>query len=239
MTGQAAVAREPLTTYDALAKRIDHSLVAPELSEDQVRDGCYQASEYGVACAIVRPCDVDVAIRTLRGSGVRVGAVAGFPHGSSTTGAKLYEVRDLVRRGVAEIDTVINLGKLHSRQFRYLETELEQIATACREENVVVKVILESPGLPLDLKIIACRIAKRAAVDFVQTCTGFAANPCTAEDLRLLAEKCNPIAKVKAAGRIRTLEAALEMYNAGADRLGLTRTATILDAWKKQLAAAP
>ena len=238
MTEPAAIVREPLGSYDALAKLIDHSLLDPDLSEDQVRDGCYQASEYGVACAIVRPCDVDVAIRTLRGSGVRVGSVADFPHGSATTGAKIYEVRDLVRRGVAEIDTVINRGKLYSRQFRYLETELEQLAAACREENVVVKLILECPGLPLDLKIIACRIAKRAGVHFVSTCTGFGPN-CTPEDVRLLVEKCNPLANVKAAGGISTLDAALDMYNAGADRLSLTQTASILDEWKKHLAANP
>ena len=229
--------REPLGSYEALAKMIDQSLVAPELSEDQVREGCALAAEYDVASVSVRPSDVDIALRALRGTGVRVGSVAGFPHGSATTGAKLYEIRDLLRRGATEIDAVINIGKLISRQFPYLETELVQMATACHGEGAILKVIIETAYLAEDLKLIACKIAKRAEADFLSTSTGFAPSGCKADDVRFLYAKCAPRVKVKAAGGIRTLEAALEIYEAGADRIGATRTASMLDAWKAHLAA--
>jgi deoxyribose-phosphate aldolase len=183
----------------------------------------------------VRPSDVDIAVRALRGSEVRVGSVTGFPHGSQTTAAKLYEMRDLLRRGAREIDAVLNIGKLLSRQFPYLETELVQMSQACHGEGAILKVILENAYLTDELKLIACKIAKRAEVDFVKTSTGFAPSGCTVEDVRLMYAKCAPRVKVKAAGGIRTMEAALEIYAAGADRIGATRTASMLDAWKAHL----
>src|SRR5437764_972290 len=110
-------ARPPLTTYESLAKLIDHSLVRPELTEEQVGAGCELARRYDVASVTVRPCDIDVAVRILEGSGVAAGSVSGFPHGDQNTGTKLYETRDLLRRGAKEIDMVINISKLLSRQF--------------------------------------------------------------------------------------------------------------------------
>jgi len=228
--------RPPLTTYEDLARRIDHSLVRPELTDDDIRDGCELAERYGVASVTVRPSDVDIAVRSLRGTAVAVGSVAGFPHGSQTTGAKLFECRDLIRRGAREIDAVVNIGKLLSRQFQYVETELVQMAGACRSEGVLLKVILENAYLTQDLKIIACKIAKRAEVDFVKTSTGFAPSGCTLDDVRLLYSKCHPRVRVKAAAGVRTLEAALAVYEAGADRIGATQTAAVLDAWKAHLA---
>jgi deoxyribose-phosphate aldolase len=218
---------------------IDHSLVRPELTEDQVREGCDLAAAYGVASVSVRPSDVDIAVRALRGTEVRVGSVTGFPHGSPTTASKLYEMRDLLRRGAKEIDAVLNIGKLVSRQFPYVETELVQMAQACHGEGAILKVILENAYLTDDLKLIACKIAKRAEADFVKTSTGFAPTGCTVDDVRLMYAKCSPRVKVKAAGGIRTMEAALEIYAAGADRIGATRTASMLDAWKAHLSAQP
>jgi deoxyribose-phosphate aldolase len=215
---------------------IDHSLVRPELTEDQVRQGCQLALDYETASVSVRPSDVDLAVRQLRGTSVRVGSITGFPHGDSNTATKLYEARDLIRRGAQEIDMVLNIGKLISRQFPYVETELVQMANACRGEGVILKVILENCYLTEDLKIIACKIAKRAEVDYVKTSTGFAPGGCTMEDLRLMYAKCQPRVKVKAAAGIRTLEKALEAYHTGADRIGATATAAILDAWRSQLA---
>jgi deoxyribose-phosphate aldolase len=229
--------REPLGSYEALAKMIDHSLVRPELSDDQVREGCALAAEYQVASVSVRPSDVDIALRSLRGTGLKVGSIVGFPHGSTTTAAKLYEMRDLLRRGATEIDAVINIGKLISRQFPYVETELVQMASACHGEGAVLKVILENAYLTEELKLIACKIAKRAEADFVKTSTGFAPGGGTVEDVRLMYAKCAGKVKVKAAGGISTLASALEMYEAGADRIGTTSTAAILDGWKAELAA--
>lgn len=237
MTPMQSQGRPPLTSYEDLAQMIDHSLLRPELTEQQVREGCELAARYRVATVTVRPADLDLAVRWMAGSDVLVTSVAGFPHGSTTMAAKLYEVRDLVRRGAREIDAVLNIGKLLSRQFDYVETEIKQLADACHEAGVLLKVILENAYLTDELKIIACRIATAARADFVKTSTGFAPSGCTLEDLRLMRRHAGANVRVKAAGGVRTLEAALEVYQAGADRFGATATAQILDAWRARLAS--
>lgn len=237
MDPNVAEARPALTTYEQLAKMIDHSLLRPELTEEQVAEGCRVAADYQVASVTVRPSDVDLARRMMDGTGVAVGSVAGFPHGSQTTPTKLYECRDLLRRGAREVDMVINIGKLLSRQFQYLEAELQQMAAACREQGAILKVIFENAYLTDELKVIACRIATRAGVDFVKTSTGFASTGYTLEDLLLMRRHADPSIRVKAAGGVRTLEKALEVYQAGCDRFGATATVTILEDWKMHLAA--
>jgi deoxyribose-phosphate aldolase len=218
---------------------IDHSLVRPELSEEQVEEGCRIARQYDVASVSVRPSDVDLAVQWLSGSAVAVGSLAGFPHGSSTTAAKLYEVRDLLRRGAAEIDMVLNIGKLLSRRFQYVETELRQMAEACHESGALLKVIFENAYLSDELKIIACKISTRAGADFVKTSTGFAPSGCTITDLRLMRAHCGPQVRIKAAGGVRTLDKAIEVYQAGCDRVGATATVSILEDWKRRLAEQP
>jgi deoxyribose-phosphate aldolase len=230
------IERPLLETYEALAKMIDHSLLRPELSEEDVAEGCRVAAQYQVASVTARPSDVDLAVRWMEGTGVLVGSVVGFPHGASTTAAKLYECRDLLRRGAKEIDMVINIGKMISRQFQYVESELLQMANECHQAGAILKVIFENAYLTDDLKVIACRICKRARVDFAKTSTGFAPTGYGAEDLRLMVRLCGERVKVKAAGGVRTLEKALEVYQLGAARFGATATATILEDWKAYLA---
>jgi len=228
----------PPTTYLDLAKMVDHSLLRPELTEEQVSEGCRIAREYHVASVTVRPADVDLAAGWMAGSGVPVGSVAGFPHGSQTTPAKLYEARDLLRRGAREIDMVLNIGKLISRQFQFVETELAQMAQVCHEAGAILKVIFENAYLTNELKIIACQVATRAGADFVKTSTGFAPTGATLEDLRLMRAHAGPHVQVKAAGGVRSLERALEVRQAGCSRFGATATVTILEDWKARLAAA-
>ncbi len=237
MTTQAIPVRPPLRRYEELAKMIDHSLVRPELTDDDVRAGCELARSYDVACVVVRPCDLETAVRVMEGSSVKVASVAGFPHGSSTTAVKLYEARDVLRRGAREIDMVINIAKLRSRQFEYVETELLQMAETCHKEGALLKVIFENAYLTDELKIIACRICGRAGVDFAKTSTGFAPTGCTLEDLRLMRAHLPAHVALKAAGGVRSLEKAKEVYDAGCTRFGATATAAILDAWKAELAA--
>ncbi len=232
-----AQARPPLTTYEALARMIDHSLLRPELGDPQVAEGCQVAQEYGVASVTVRPSDIDLAVRLMDGSGVPVGTVAGFPHGAETTATKLYECRDALRRGAREVDMVLNIGKLLSRGFQYVESEIQQMASACHDQGAILKVIFENAYLTDELKIVACRISSRAGADFVKTSTGFAPTGATLEDLRLMRQHASPGVKVKAAGGVRTLERALEVYEAGSDRFGATATISILGDWKKRLAA--
>ncbi len=229
--------RPPLASYEELAKMIDHSLLRPELTEEQVAEGCRIARQYNVATVTVRPADVDLAVRWMEASGVPVGSVAGFPHGDSTTAAKLYEARDLLRRGAREIDMVLNIGKLISRQFQYVETELLQMADACHEAGAILKVIFENAYLTDELKIVACKISTRAGVDFVKTSTGFAPTGATIEDLRLMRRCVGPEVRVKAAGGVRTLDKAIEVCQVGCARFGATATVKILEDWKARLAA--
>lgn len=231
--------RPPLTTYHSLAKMIDHSLLRPQLTEQQVIEGCEIARRYEVANVTVRPCDADLAVRLTGGSGVIVGAVAGFPHGANTTAVKLYEIRDLLRRGAKEIDMVINVAKLLSREFQYVETELLQAADICHQQGALLKVIFENAYLTDELKIVACRICARVGADFVKTSTGFAPSGYTLEDLRLMRANTPPEIQIKAAGGVRTLAQAMEVYEVGCTRFGATATVEILNAWKAQLAAAP
>jgi deoxyribose-phosphate aldolase len=191
-------------------------MLSPHLTENDVRDGCDLAARYHVATVTVRPADVDIAVRTLRGTGVAVASVAGFPHGSSNTATKLYEVRDLIRRGCREIDISMNTGKLRSRQFIHIETELLQAAKACHEEGAKLKVIIETAFLDLELKLIACKLVKRTESDFAVTSSGFAPAGAKVEDVRLMAEKCRYRAGVKAAQGIDSLDFALALYQAGA-----------------------
>lgn len=235
MDQNSAVTRPPLATYEGLAKMIDHSLVRPELTDEQVIAGCEIARRYQVASVSVRPCDVDVAVRLLNGSGVAVGSLAGFPHGSSTTAVKLYEIRDGLRRGAREVDMVLNISKLLSRQFQYVEMELVQCAEECHKQGALLKVIFENAFLTDELKIVACRISARAEVDFVKTSTAFAPTGYTVEDLKLMRAHTPDHIGVKAAGGVRTLEKALEVYQVGCSRFGATATAAILDAWKARL----
>ena len=229
-------ARPPLTSYEGLAKMIDHSLLRPELTEEQVIEGCRLARAYNVASVCGRPCDADLIVRELEGCTVLPSSVVGFPHGSNTTAVKLYETRDMLRRGIKEVDMVLNIGKLLSRQFQYVEMEIQQIAQACHESGAILKVIFENAYLAEDLKVIACKISKRAEADYVKTSTGFAPSGYTREDLLLMKRMVGDRAKVKAAGGVRTLETALEVYECGCDRFGATQTGPILEAWKARLA---
>src|ERR1035437_10471488 len=125
----------PLTTRESLAILIDHPLVKPELTDEQVIEGLELAKRYRIACVSVRPCDIDLAVRTLQGSSVKPGAVCGFPHGSQNTATKLYEARDLLRRGAREIDMVIAISKLVSREFQHVQMELLQMSELCHRSE--------------------------------------------------------------------------------------------------------
>lgn len=231
--------RPPLTSLEQVAKMIDHALVRPDLTDEQVLAGCELALRYNVASVSVRPCDIDLAVRLLAGSEVRPGAVSGFPHGNTTTPAKLYETRDLLRRGAKEIDMVINYGKLLSRQFQYVESELLQMADLCHQQGALLKVIFENAWLTDELKIIACRLCERAGVDFAKTSTGFAPSGYTLADIRLMRANLPDSIGIKAAGGVRNADTLLEVYAAGCARVGATQTAAILDEWKSRLSAGP
>jgi deoxyribose-phosphate aldolase len=221
-------------TYEDLARLIDHTLVQPHLTDSQVVDGLGVARRLGLAVAVVRPCDIDLAVRTLQGSSVRPGAVCSFPHGSANTATKLYEARDLLRRGAKAIEMVIGVSKLLSREFQHVQTELLQMAESCHKEGATLTVILETGYLTDELKIIACRCAERAEADFVATGTGFAA-VYSLDDIRLM-RKHVPEEMGVTASAVRTLDEALAALEAGAGRIATAEPAALLDEWKRRLA---
>jgi deoxyribose-phosphate aldolase len=227
-----------LTTYEDLARLIDHSLVRPELTDVQVLAGLETAKKYKVAGATVRACDIDLAARTLAGSSVRAGAVCGFPHGSQNTATKLYEARDLLRRGAREIEMVATVSKLLSREFQHVQTELLQMSELCHKEGATLTVILENAYLTPELTIIACRCCERAEVDLVSGSTGFAAGAAgrnAIEDVKLMRQHVPEETGVKAAAG--TLDEVLALADAGVTRIATEASAGILEEWKARLAS--
>ena len=214
-------------TYQDLAGLAEYSLVRTDFSEEDIARGCELAKQHGLAAVIVRPSDVDSAARWV-GSSLRLASVVDVPFGCSTTSAKTFAARDLLRRGVKEIDTVMNTGKLISRQFQYIEMELLQMADACHESQAILKVHLENEYLNDELKIVACRIAKRAGVDYLSSAS--------LEDIALLTAHAREKLKFKSTAQIDNLESALAFRESGCTRLQLTNPQLILDAWKTHLA---
>jgi deoxyribose-phosphate aldolase len=226
---------ESLTTYEAFAARVSLTVLNPELAEKEAALGCELAKRLGLRSVTVRPCDIDVAVRILSGSAVIAGSVAGFPHGDSNTGVKLYEARDLLRRGAREIDMTINISKLRSRQFQYVDMEVMQMSEACRKEGATLRITLETGYLSDEEKIVACRMCGRAEVPVVKTATGFGP-PALASDIALLRKHLPEDAAVEAAGT-DTLELAREAFEAGAARVSTANPAPLLSAWRAHLAA--
>ena len=226
---------KPQLTYDDIAQMIEHEVLHPELSEEDVRAGCEIARQYRIASVVVRPSDVDLAAGWMQGSGVTVSSIVSFPHGWSTTSAKLYEARDLLRRGVKGIDTVLNLGKIVSRQFQYVEMELQQMAQACHEAGAILTVTFENAYLAEDLKTIACRISKRAEADYARTSTPFSSTSYSLDDISLMHRLCGERVRVKAGSGIETLSDVLAVRSAGCSRVVTAATVAILEALKKEL----
>ena len=210
----------------------------PELNDVQVLEGLELVKRYRMGLVLVRPCDIDLAVRTLAGSAVTPGAVCGYPHGSANTATKLYEVRDLLRRGARAIDMVAPVSKLLSREFQHVQMELLQVAELCHSEGATLRITLENAYLTDELKIIACRCAERADVDSVATSTGFAPSDYTLDDLRLMRKHLPEETVVAAQGAIRTVDEALAIHEAGAERIVTGAAAELLEAWKARLAGA-
>lgn len=212
-----------------IAKMIDHSLLKPELTIQQVIEGCRLAREYDVASVCVKPCDVKLAKKELAGSDVLVTTVIGFPHGAHTTEAKVFEAKQAIKDGAVELDMVLNIGRLLSRDFDYVEDDIRAVVEVAHAQDVKVKVILENCYLTDELKEIACRICEKAGADFVKTSTGYGTSGANIKDIELMRRVCSSKVKIKAAGGVRTLDAALAVKRAGATRFGATATKNILD----------
>lgn len=226
----AAFVKQALAGRRALASVIDHTLLKPEATRDQVRKLCTEAAEYRFACAMVNPAWVATAYSALAGSGVPVGAVVGFPLGASLTTTKREEAVALLRLGARELDMVLNIGLLKSGENAQVQNDIRGVAQVAHDGGAILKVILETSLLNLEEKLRACELACAAGADFLKTSTGFSTGGATAADVALLRGVAGGRCGVKASGGIRTLEDARAMLEAGANRIGASASVAIVEA---------
>jgi deoxyribose-phosphate aldolase len=214
-------------TYEQLAGTIDHSLLKPMLTTDDVIAGCKLAADYRVVSVCVRPADVTLAASELKGTDVAVGTVISFPHGDSTTSIKVAEAKQAMEDGAVELDMVLNIGWLLSGRDEEVQEDIAAVVDV--SGNALVKVIFENAYLTDAQKVTACHLSEAAGADYVKTSTGYAPTGATVEDIRLMRANVSQRMKVKAAHGVRTLDALLAVIEAGAERCGATATATMLD----------
>lgn len=210
---------EQVITGPQVARLIDHTLLKPDSTEDQVVTLCEEAKEYGFATVCINPYWVSTAARELKGSKVGITTVVGFPLGSTSTFTKISEARDAIAAGATEIDMVINIGALKSGDYEAVKKDIEGVVLACKGQ-AVVKVILETGYLTIDEKKKACMLSKMAGADFVKTSTGFGPGCATPEDIKLMRDTVGPEMGVKASACVRDLDTARKMVSAGATRIG-------------------
>lgn len=231
---------------------IDHSLLHPTMTDQELEDGCKLAAKYGVASVCIKPYAVKRAAELLKGTGVVVGAVIGFPHGNSCTESKRYETELACRDGAVEIDMVINLGKALSGDWEYVERDVKAVCDEAHQRGAKVKVILENDYLTKggaglssdDFKKKLCQICERASADWVKTSSGygFVKQPdgnynykgATEHDLALMRASVSPKVQVKAAGGVRDLDGLSKVRDLGATRCGATATAAMLDEYRRR-----
>jgi deoxyribose-phosphate aldolase len=224
-----------------VAAMIDHTLLKPDATRQDIEKLCREAAEFHFATVCINPSWVTLAARLLRGSGVGVCTVVGFPLGATTADVKHYETRRAIFDGASEIDMVINIGALKSGDLQTVERDIAAVVEPCREANVVSKVILEVALLTDDEKIAASTLSKAAGADFVKTSTGFASGGATAHDVALMRRVVGAEMGVKAAGGVRDYEGLKAMVAAGATRVGASAGVKIVQESKgqKTTAAAP
>ncbi len=216
-------------TYEEIAGMIDHSLLKPTLTDNELIEGCKLADKYKVATVCVRPCDVKMATETLENSNVLVTTVIGFPLGTTTMATKMIETTEAIENGARELDIVINMGKMKSGEYSYIKAELSVITSFAHAKDVKVKVIFENCYLTDEEKIQACEICSEVGVDWVKTSTGFGTGGAEESDTLLMRKNCKPEIQVKAAGGIRTLEQVIKYKELGCTRIGTSETVGILD----------
>jgi len=211
-----------------LSRLIDHTLLKPEVTRDQIVRLCDEARRHGFASVCVNPCHVRLCADLLETSGVAVCTVVGFPLGATSPEVKAFEARRAIQDGATEIDMVINIGALKAGDGELVEREISDIVRVCHGEGAILKVIIETALLSDDEKVTACRLAKAAGADFVKTSTGFGPGGATVEDVAMMRRVVGAEMGVKAAGGIRTRADAEAMIAAGADRIGASASVTII-----------
>jgi deoxyribose-phosphate aldolase len=214
--------------WHSVARCLDSTLLKPETTRDQVVALCEEAARFEMATVFVHPSYIALAHEILRGTLTNLGTPVGFPLGAALTTTKRFEAAEAMRLGAQELDIVMNIGALKSGDRRLVELDIRGVVEIAHAGGAVLKVILETPLLSLDEKIIACELSIQAGADFVKTCTGFAGGGATVDDILLMRGVVGERARIKAAGGIRTAADAIRMLEAGADRIGTSAAAQIL-----------
>lgn len=219
----------PEATYRNIAKMIDHSLLQQTLTDQELEQGCALARAHDVASVCIKPYYVGRTRELLAGSSVAVGTTVGFPHGGHVTAIKVAEAEQAMEDGAAELDMVVNIGKVLSKDWSFVSADIQAVVEAAHSRKAIVKVIFENCFLADEHKERLCQICGEVKADFVKTSTGYGASGATDEDLRLM-RRCSPAhVQVKAAGGVRTLERLLAVRALGVTRVGATATRAILE----------
>jgi deoxyribose-phosphate aldolase len=223
--------------YSQIAKMIDHSLLQPILTDTELEAGCKMAREYDVASVCIKPYAVTQARGWLRGSSVAVGTTVGFPHGGHVTRIKVAEAEQALSDGARELDMVVNIGKVLTKDWRYVAEDIEAVVDVSHAGRALVKVIFENCFLQDEHKEQLCRICAEVGADFVKTSTGYGDGGALDEDLKLMRRCSPPEVQIKAAGGIRTFDRLLAVRALGVARVGATATKAILDECRNRLNA--
>ncbi|MFX0016257.1 MAG: deoxyribose-phosphate aldolase [Promethearchaeota archaeon] len=229
---------------EEIAKMIDHSLLHPTLTDEELIQGCNLAKRLNVASVCIKPYAVKLAVETLNGSDLAVGTVIGFPHGSNKLEVKVFEAKQACQDGAVELDMVVNIGKVLTEDWLYIEKEIQEVLNVTQRYKTILKIIFENDFLSDNHKIQLCKICSRLKVDFVKTSTGYgfikgkddkySYQGATDHDLELMRSNSSPSVQIKAAGRIRTLDDVLRVKKLGVTRIGATATESIITEAKKK-----
>ena len=211
-----------------IAKMIDHTLLKPDATQQEIAQLCFEARKYGFASVCVNPTWVSLCAQLLQGSPVKVCTVIGFPLGATSSETKAFETETAIRQGATEIDMVINIGALKARDLETVAKDIRGVVNVAHAHGILVKVIIETVLLNDEEKTIACLISKEAGADFVKTSTGFAGGGATVHDVELMRKTVGPQMGVKASGGVRTFEDAESMIKAGATRIGASAGVKII-----------
>ncbi len=225
-----------LFTLPQLASYLDHSVLKPTATLQDVLNGAEVALRFGVAAYCVRPIDVALSAKLLAGSNVSVATVIGFPHGTSTTASKVFEARDAMVSGARELDMVINQSAMQSADFDAVQDDIAAVVESARDvEAVLVKVILETANLSDEQIVTACHLSMLAGADFVKTSTGFANSGASVEAVRLMRATVGESMGVKASGGVSSLDQAIDLIDAGASRIGLSSTEKLFEEYSQKV----
>jgi deoxyribose-phosphate aldolase len=217
----------PAISWQAAARMIDHTLLKPEASREQIEKLCREAARFDFASVCINAAWIPLCASILRPTAVKVCTVVGFPLGATLTSAKRFETMEALRLGADEIDMVMNIGAMKSGDHARVENDIRALAEATHDAGGLLKVILENVLLTREEKIAACQLALAAGADFVKTSTGFSSGGATVDDVALMRQTVGNRAGVKAAGGIRTADQMLAMVAAGADRIGASASVAI------------